>query len=99
MEDTPMTEPVKTSTVWHLLEAQWVDADPDCDVIAVTLQGNGSVYTVCCSGPKDMTSRDFISAMRIAVAGLIRAAGGDMSVVGCGTPDDAKFDTGNQRAN
>jgi hypothetical protein len=86
------TSAVTTSTVW-------IDDDPECSTIAVTVKSDGVEYAVVCSGPKGMRSNDFTNAMRIAVAGLIRAGGGDMSVVGCGTLDDAKFDTGSQRAN
>ena len=93
-----MTE-VTTRSVWQLLDAYWVDTDTETSTIAVALQGGGNTYVVTCVGHKDMTSAEFISALRVATAGLIRAAGGDMSVVGCGDLDAAKFDTGNQRAN
>ncbi len=90
-----MTE---TRTVWRQLAVDWVDDNKDTDVIALVLQANGKEYVVTCAGPKDMKSDEFILAIRIAAGFLIRAGGGDMSVVGCGTPDDAKFDTGDQRA-
>jgi hypothetical protein len=88
-----------TRTVYQLLDAYWVDTDPETSTIAVAIKGGGQTYVVTCVGHKNMTSVEFISALRVATAGLIRAAGGDMSVVGCGNLDDAKFDTGNQRAN
>jgi hypothetical protein len=91
--------PIKTSTVWQLLDAQWIDTDPMVSVIATTVRGNGTEYAVVCSGPKGMKSNEFISAIRVAVAGLLRAGGGDMSVVGCGEVSDPRFDTGDQRAN
>jgi NAD(P)H-dependent flavin oxidoreductase YrpB (nitropropane dioxygenase family) len=93
-----MTEPVKTSSVWQLLDAHWVDVDPDADVIVVAVKGGGHEYVVTCAGPNNMTTNDFIPAMRAAVAGLIRAAGGDMSAVGARTTTDPTFDTGDQRA-
>jgi hypothetical protein len=93
-----MSAPVQTSTAWSVLDAKWVDHDPTCDAITVTVQANGKTYAVACSGPKHMRSNEFISAMRAAVACLIQAAGGDMSVVGAGAVGDT-FDTGDQRAN
>jgi hypothetical protein len=84
-------------TIWRQLAVNWVDDDPYTDVIVLVLQANGKEYIVTCAGPKDMKSDEFISAIRIAAGLLIRAGGGDMSVVGCGTPDDATFDTGDQR--
>lgn len=89
----------ETRTVWRTLDVRWVDGDPVTDVIVLALQANGKEYIVTCAGPKDMKSDEFISALRIAAALLIRAGGGSMSVVGCGTLEDAKFDTGDQRAN
>lgn len=90
---------VKTSTVWQLLDALWIEEDPESSTIAVTVRGGGVDYAVVCSGPKGMMPSEFINAIRVAVAGLIRAGGGDMSVVGCGSAEDPQFDTGNQRAN
>lgn len=90
---------IKTHTVWQLIDAHWIDTDPTTDCIAVTVRGNGTEYAIACSGPKGMKSNEFISAMRVSVAGLLRAGGGDMSVVGCGEVSDPKFDTGDQRAN
>ncbi len=90
---------VKTSSLWHMTGATWIDKDPACDVMAVTVNGRGQDYVVCVSGFKGMKVNDIVNAMRAAAAGLIHAAGGDMSVVGCTSPDDnaALFDTGNQR--
>ena len=94
-----MSEPVKTHTVWRCLEAQWVDDDPSCSVIALTMQMGGQEYAVVCSGPKGMRSPEFISAIRAAAAALLAAAGGDMKVVGGEPANDPMFDTGDQRAN
>lgn len=86
-------------TQWTVLDAKWVDTDSASDAITVSLQANGKHYAVACSGPKGMRSDEFISALRAGTAAIIRAAGGDMAAVGCGTIEDAKFDTGDQRAN
>jgi len=85
--------------VWHMTGVKWVDEDPTCDVMAVTVNGRGQDYAVCVSGFKGMKVQDIVNAMRAATAGLIHAAGGDMSVVGCSSPDDNAelFDTGDQR--
>jgi hypothetical protein len=92
MSDTP----VKTRTMWRLLNAQWVDNDPVCDCIALTLQSAGKEYVVVCSGPKDMKPNEFIPAIRAASAALLAVTGGKLTdVVG----DDSTFDTGDQRAN
>jgi len=93
-----MSEPI-VQTLWHMTGAKWVDENPDCDVMAVTVSGRGHDYAVCVSGFKGMKVNDIVNAMRAATAGLIHAAGGDMSVVGCSSPDDnaALFDTGDQR--
>jgi hypothetical protein len=88
---------VKMQVVWHLKDAYWIEEQPEMDTISVLLQAGGEEYAVACSGPKGMTSNQFISALRAATAGLIRATGGDMSVVGVGTLEDATFDTGAQR--
>jgi hypothetical protein len=93
-----MTAPV-TSTLWQLLDAFWIETDPDVDVIAVAVKGGGQQYVVTCAGPKGMKSNEFVPAMRAAVAGLIRAAGGDMTAVGARPAEDPTFDTGDQRAN
>jgi hypothetical protein len=90
---------VKTHTLWRALDAQWVDDDPSCSVIALTMQSNGKEYAVVCSGPKGMESNEFISAIRAAAASLIAAAGGDLKDTGCSAANDPKFDTGDQRAN
>ena len=91
--------PVKTTTLWHTLSAQWIDTDPACDCVALALQSAGKVYAVVCSGPKGMKSDEFIAAIRAAAATLINAAGGDMKDVGATFANDPTFDTGNQRAN
>jgi hypothetical protein len=90
---------VKTRSLWQVLDAQWIDTDPECDVIAVALRGNGTEYTITCAGPRGMKSNEFITALRAGTAALIRTVGGDMSIVGGADPKDATFDTGDQRAN
>lgn len=87
----------KTSTLWKIVSCDWVDKDPDLDVIAISVKGPGGLYAVVCSGHKGMKSDEFITAIRAAAAGLIVAGGGDLSVVGAATLEDSKFDTGNQR--
>ena len=89
----------ETMTLWHMLSADWIDKDPEVDVLAGTVTGNKKHYAVCVSGHKNMSSTEIIGALRAATAGLIHATGGDMSVVGCISPEDSKFDTGDQRAN
>jgi hypothetical protein len=84
--------------VWRVLDAFWINDDPTYDVIAISLQASGREYVVACSGPKGMNSNDFIPAVRAAAASLIRAVGGDMSVVNA-CDINAVFDTGDQRAN
>jgi hypothetical protein len=86
-----------TRTVWSVVGSDWIDTDPTCDVIAIQLRANGKEYAVVCSGPKGMDSNEFIPAVRAAAAAMIHAVGGDMSTVGAGTLDEAKFDTGTQR--
>jgi hypothetical protein len=93
-----MSTPI-TRTAWAVLDAKWVDTDPECDVIAVELQANGKNYSVACSGPKNMKSNEFISAMYAAAAGLIRASGNDLSSLKVVDDSTAQFDTGDQRAN
>jgi hypothetical protein len=94
-----MSDVKTTTTVWRCLDAQWVDGDPTCSVIALTMQSNGKEYAVVCSGPKGMKSNEFISAIRAAAASLIAAAGGDLKDTGCSAANDSTFDTGDQRAN
>ena len=89
---------VKTSTIWRCLESRWVDTDPDCDCITLTMQANGRSFAVVVSGPKRMKSDEFVPALQAAAAAIIMACGGDPSVVGASNADDT-FDTGNQRAN
>jgi hypothetical protein len=92
-----MSETV-VQTLWHITSASYIDTDPELDVMAVTVTGLGREYAVCVSGHKHLNANEIISALRAAAAGMIVACGGDLSVVGCSTTDDAKFDTGNQRA-
>jgi hypothetical protein len=99
MEEPPMSD-VKTSTLWRCAEARWVDTDPSCDCLALTMLGAGTTFAVVISGPKGMTSNDFIPAVQAAAAALIITCGGDPSVVGASTSqNDPTFDTGSQRAN
>lgn len=90
---------VPTATLWRCLDAQWIDTDPECDVIALTMRADGKDFNVACAGPKGMRSTDFIPAVRAAAAALIAAVGGDLAMVGASTPTDNTFDTGDQRAN
>lgn len=92
-----MTTSTSTSTIciWRVLDAQWIDTDPDVSVIAVTLQASGKEYVVVCSGPKGMLSDEFTSAVQAAATTLIRANGGNISVA---DPQMDMFDTGDQRA-
>ena len=93
-----MSAPIVKS-LWYMTGAQYLDVDPDCDVMAVTVTGHGHEYVVCVSGHKDLKVPEIINALRAAAGGLLRAAGGDMSVVGCeSADDDTTFDTGDQRA-
>ena len=89
--------PVMTRQLWHVTDAQWVDTDPEVDVIAVALQCNGKNYVVACSGPKAMQSDEFIPAIRAAAAALLRENGGDITVIN--RDAGSTFDTGDQRAN
>jgi len=99
MEGAAMSD-VKTSTLWHCLYAQWVDTDPACDVIALTMQRAGAEFAVVCSGPKGMKSNDFIPAVYAALAVLIASAGGNLQIIGASTVAQGDlFDTGDQRAN
>jgi len=86
---------VTTRVLWHLLDAQWIDTDPDVSVISVIMQANGEEYVVVCSGPKGMKSDEFVPAITAAGAALNAASGGGVSV---GDPESDKFDTGSQRA-
>lgn len=90
---------IKSSSQWQVLDARWVDTEPDCDVICVAVQGGGDVYAITCSGPKGMKPREFITALRAGTAAMLRASGGDMSEVGAKALDDTDptFDTGTQR--
>ena len=84
----------KTRTIWRLLDAQFVDADPDCDVVALTMQvEGGDTYAVVISGPKGMKSTGFIPAVRAASEALLAATGGAITVAA----DGDLFDTGDQR--
>jgi hypothetical protein len=92
-----MSGPV-VKTLWHVTGASYIDTDPEVDVIAVTVEGLGHEYAVCVSGHKKLSGDEIVYALRAAAAGLIRAAGGDLSAVGCETPEQSMFDTGDQRA-
>lgn len=86
-----------SKSLWHVLGADYIDKDPEVDVMLVTVAGLGTEYAVCVSGHKKMNSSEMIQALRAAAAALIQASGGDMGDVGCSTPELSKFDTGNQR--
>jgi hypothetical protein len=86
---------VTTRVLWHMLDAQWIDTDPDVSAIMVVLQAAGKEYVVVCSGPKGMKSDEFVPAIISAGTALNRASGGNVSVA---DPEDDKFDTGTQRA-
>jgi hypothetical protein len=84
-------------SLWHLTGAKWIDNDPEVDVLAVTVAGNGTEYAICIAGNKGMNVNEIVAALRAGTAGLIHVAGGDMRIVGAESPDDAMFDTGDQR--
>ena len=85
----------KTRTEWRIVDAQWIDEDPDVSVIAVTVQSNGKEYAVVCSGPKGMKSDEFVPAITAAGHVLNISSGTAVSVA---DPQGDLFDTGNQRA-
>lgn len=87
---------VKTRTVWRMIDAKWIDTDPDVSVITIVLQSEGKEYVVVCSGPKGMKSDEFVPAI-IAAGRFLNVACGD--VVTDSQMADATFDTGDQRAN
>jgi hypothetical protein len=87
-----------TRTLWRLLDANWIDTDPDVSVISVVMQANGKEYVVVCSGPKGMRSDEFVPAITAAGAALNAASGGGVTAVRVGDPQGDLFDTGNQRA-
>lgn len=91
MEAAPMI----TRVLWRLLDAQWIDTDPNVSVITVVMQANGKEYVVVCSGPKGMKSDEFVPAVTAAGEALNRASGGNVSVA---SSEADKFDTGDQRA-
>lgn len=88
---------VKTSTLWGVTGADWLDTEEDVDSITLSLRSNGEDHAVACTGPKGMKSDQFISAIRAAAAALIQANGGDITTVGAAQL--GLFDTGDQRAN
>jgi hypothetical protein len=84
-----------TRILWRMLDAQWVDTEPDVSMIALTMQANGKEYIVVCSGPKGMKSDEFIPAI-VAAGTTLNTASGDS--VRVGGPETDRFDTGDQRA-
>jgi hypothetical protein len=89
---------IKTYTVWKLVHADIIDTDPTCDVIALGMQANGKEYAVVVSGPKGMTTSEFIPALRAAAMGLTAIVQGETGKVSDDAAmNDATFDTGNQR--
>ena len=100
MEEPPMSNNVKTRTLWRCSDASWIDTEKDCDCMALTMQSGGEVFAVVVSGPKGMKSDRFVPAVQAAAAALVAACGGDPSVVGaCAADQLDMFDTGDQRAN
>jgi len=92
-----MTDTV-TKSLWKPLDLRLIDTDPEVDVFAISIQGNGTIYAMTVAGPKGLGLREATDALRASCAFLILAGGGDMSVVGCSNPtEDPTFDTGNQR--
>jgi hypothetical protein len=87
---------VVTRTLWQVLDAEWIDTDPTFDTLAMNLRANGKDFAVAVSGPKGMTSVDFIPAVRAAAAAMLNAVGGDVKDVGAEVID--QFYTGDQRA-
>jgi hypothetical protein len=86
---------IHTRVLWRVIDAQWIDTDPDTSVIAVVLQASGKEYVVVCSGPKGMRSDEFVPAITAAGSVLNRSSGGGISVA---DPQMDLFDTGSQRA-
>ena len=86
---------VPTRTLWQLIDAQWIDNDPDVSVITVVMQANGKEYVVVCSGPKGMKSDEFVPAITAAGSALNAASGNQIKLA---DPEADKFDTGSQRA-
>jgi hypothetical protein len=86
---------VTTRVLWRLLDASWIDTDPDVSVICVIMQANGKEYVVVCSGPKGMKSDEFVPAITAAGAALNAASGDRISVA---DPQGDLFNTGDQRA-
>jgi hypothetical protein len=89
------------STLWRVIDAELLTLDPELDTLSMSLQSEGKVYAVACTGPKGMGASEFTTTLRAAAAAIIRSAGGDMSSVGAQERDDSDptFDTGDQRAN
>lgn len=91
--DTPI------HTQWQLLGCDGSDADPAFDTISFQLAAHGKTFAVEVSAPKQTPATEYAGALNAALAFYMRAGGGDMSKVGAYEPDDAKMDTGDQRAN
>ncbi len=85
-----------TRVLWQVLDASWIDTDPDVSVIAVVLRASGKEYVVVCSGPKGMKSDEFVPAVIAAGSALNKSSGGGISVADPAA--DNTFDTGDQRA-
>jgi hypothetical protein len=96
-----ISDDIPTVSIWRVLSATFITEDPQVDVMALTVAGNGREYGVAISGHKGMQSTDFIPALRAACAGLLVAVGVDPGIVGAAEhdPENAIFDTGSQRAN
>jgi hypothetical protein len=87
-----------TRTSYHLVHMAGV-RDEDMDLITIVVRAEAKEYAVVISGPSGMSSTDVSGALRGATAHYISAAGGDASVVGAQSPDEALMDTGTQRPN
>lgn len=90
---------VTTHTQWELLSCDGGDTDPEFDTISFQLTAHGKPFAVAVSAPKKTSASDYAGALNAALAFYIRAGGGDMSKVGAFSAEDAKMDTGDQRAN
>jgi hypothetical protein len=83
--------------LWHMLDAQFIDTDPEVSVIAVVMESKGQKYAVVCTGAKGMMPDEFVPAI-MAAGQTLNAVSGD--IVSIADPSQADmFDTGSQRPN
>jgi hypothetical protein len=94
-----VSDTTTTMMIWHITGSEFIDADPEVDVVALSVSDGTRDYAVSVCGRKGMKSNEFINALRAAVAGLLIATGADPKAVGCESLEDPIFNTGNQRAN